>query len=68
MKRFYDYKGLLTLRKKYNDFSIGKSIIKKDVLIKIDGNTFKSARCEVMEYLLGDESPLFKELEREKVI
>ena len=67
MKRFYDYKGLLTLRKKDNDFSIGKSIIKKDVLIKIDGNTFKSAR-EVMEYLLGDESPLFKELEREKVI
>ena len=43
MKRFYDYKGLLTLRKKDNDFSIGKSIIKKDVLIKIDGNTFKSA-------------------------
>ena len=47
--------------------SIGKFIIKKDVLIKIDGNNSNLPR-EVMEYLLGDESPLFKELEREKVI
>ena len=66
MKRLYDYKGMLTLRK------IMISVLESQLLKKMfwlkSMETHSSLPREVMEYLLGDESPLFKELEREKVI
>ena len=35
--------------------------------IRIDGNEFKTAK-EVMGYLLGKDSDIFKELEKENII